>query len=151
MPRRRLLDGIVLGYRYESDVIVPDGTMPPSVEDPLRQYAPVARPGHRAPHVWREHDGARRSILDLFGGGFVALTDPTGRDGLAAAVGAVRDSKVPLRCHAIEETVWRDSYGVHPGGIVLVRPDGHVAWRAAATPRDVVGELRSALAVATGA
>ena len=42
-PRRRLLDGIVLGYRYESEVIVSDGTPPPSVDDPLRHYVPVAR------------------------------------------------------------------------------------------------------------
>jgi putative polyketide hydroxylase len=149
-PRRRLLDGIVLGYRYESDVIVRDGTMPPSVEDPLRQYVPVARPGHRAPHVWLEHAGARRSVLDLFGDGFVALTDSMGRERLAAAVDAARDAQIPLRCHAIDDAGWSDAYGLRPGGVVLVRPDGHVAWRAADAPGDVVTELRSALAVATG-
>jgi putative polyketide hydroxylase len=149
-PRRRLLDGIVLGYRYESEVIVPDGTTPPSVKDPLRQYIPVARPGHRAPHVWREQDGARRSTLDLFGDEFVALTDPTGRDGLAAAVGAARDAKIMLRGQVIDDAGWMAAYGLHPGGVVLVRPDGHVAWRTVDAPGDVARELGSVLAVATG-
>ena len=59
--------------------------------------------------------------------------------------------KVPLRWHAINDPAWMESYGVAPGGVVLVRPDGHVAWRVANAPRDVVGELRRALSIATGA
>src|SRR6185312_16356223 len=44
-------DGIALGYRYEdSPVVCPDGSAPPP--DTVREYLPVARPGHRAPHAW---------------------------------------------------------------------------------------------------
>jgi putative polyketide hydroxylase len=148
-PRRRLLDGIVLGYNYRSDVVVPDGTPVPAVQDPLREYVPVARPGHRAPHLWQERDGMRSSILDLFGDTFVVLTDATGREGLCAAVGAVT-SKAPLQGRAIDADGWTDAYGLRPGGMVLVRPDGHVAWRSIERPKDGARELRAALDVATG-
>jgi 2-polyprenyl-6-methoxyphenol hydroxylase-like FAD-dependent oxidoreductase len=148
-PRRRLLDGIVLGYRYESEAIVPDGTAPPATDDPLRQYAPVARPGHRAPHVWWNRDGARGSIIDLFGVTFVVLTDPSGGEAVATAVDTV-GSRVPLRWHAVDAPGWRELYGLRPGGMVLVRPDGHVAWRSVDPPRDVPGALGAALDVATG-
>jgi hypothetical protein len=148
-PRRRLLDGIVLGYRYESEVVVPDGTAPPVLDDPLRQYVPVARPGHRAPHVWWTGDGGRRSVVDLFGDAFVILTDPAGQDAVATATRAVGDeSGIPLRWHAIDAPGWREVYGLRPGGIVLVRPDGHVAWRSVEAPRDLVQALRGVLDVA---
>jgi putative polyketide hydroxylase len=149
-PRRRLLEGLVLGYHYQSEVVVPDGTPVPAVEDPLREYVPVARPGHRAPHVWWERDGVRSSVLDVFGAAFVVLTDPTAREALAAAVGAVGDAKGPLQGRVIDAAGWLDAYGLRPGGMVLVRPDGHVAWRSTERPGDAARELRAALAVATG-
>ena len=148
-PRRRLLDGIVLGYRYESEVVVTDGTAPPGVEDPLRQYVPVARPGHRAPHLWWDRDGARRSIVDLFGDAFVVLTDPSGREAVAAAVDTPGDhSSMPVRWHAVDAPGWHEAYGLRPGGVVLVRPDGHVAWRSVDVPRHLVQALWAALDVA---
>jgi putative polyketide hydroxylase len=149
-PRRRLLEGLVLGYHYQSEVVVPDGTPVPAVEDPLREYVPVARPGHRAPHVWWERDGVRSSVLDLFGTAFVVLTDPTAREALAAAVGAAGDARGPLQGRVIDAAGWLDAYGLRPGGMVLVRPDGHVAWRSSERPGDAARELGAALAVATG-
>jgi 2-polyprenyl-6-methoxyphenol hydroxylase-like FAD-dependent oxidoreductase len=149
--RRRLLDGIVLGYDYQSEMVVPDGTAAPAVNDPLREYVPVARPGHRAPHVWCEQDGVRTSTLDLFGDAFVVLTDPTGWNGLDAVIEAADDWKAPMQWHAIDAVGWLDVYGLQPGGMVLVRPDGHVAWRSAETPKDIMLKLREAVDQATGA
>lgn len=123
----------------------------PAIDDPMREYVPVARPGHRAPHVWCERDGVRHSTLDLFGDAFVVLTDPTGWNGLGAVVDAADDWKAPLRWHAIDAVGWPDVYGLRPGGMVLVRPDGHVAWRSRETPKNVARELRAALDQATGA
>ena len=53
---------------------------------PGRRVPAAGRPGHRAPHLWLE-DG--RSILDLFGHAFVALTDPAGKQSLDAAAASV--------------------------------------------------------------
>ena len=61
--------GVHLGYIYHpSPIVVPDGTQQPA--DDTIGYAPTAFPGARAPHAWLA-DG--RSILDLFGAGFVLL------------------------------------------------------------------------------
>ena len=61
--------GVHLGYIYHpSPIVVPDGTQQPP--DDTIGYAPTAFPGARAPHAWLA-DG--RSILDLFGAGFVLL------------------------------------------------------------------------------
>ncbi len=120
--------GVNLGYRYEgSPLICPDDT--PEPEDHPSDYLPSARAGHRAPHAWLP-DG--RSTLDLFGEGFVLLRfDPTVDvqeilDGFAA-VG------VPLRHHTILQP---EAAALYERKLVLVRPDGHVAWRADQAPDD---------------
>src|SRR6266851_8037864 len=61
-----------LGFIYASPAIVPDGSelAPTSNGD----YAPVARPGSRAPHLWLEGERGRASMLDLFGPHFTLLT-----------------------------------------------------------------------------
>ena len=82
-----------------------------------RDYGPSADPGCRAPHLWLA-DG--RSTIDLFDRGYVLLTAPAG--------GFWRKSG--CTDHVISEPGWPALYGVEPTGAVLVRPDGHVAWRA---------------------
>lgn len=115
-------DGVTFGYRYEgSPLIVPDGT--PAPPHAVTAYRPTARPGHRAPHVWL---GDGRSTLDLYGRGFTllclgaaaAMADPLQR--AAAANG------MPLDIVPLAERGVRDAYERR---FVLVRPDGHVAWR----------------------
>jgi 2-polyprenyl-6-methoxyphenol hydroxylase-like FAD-dependent oxidoreductase len=122
MRREWFTSGVHLGYVYEnSPVIVPDGTPPPP--DEVSTYTQTARPGSRAPHVWL---GPDRSTLDLFGRGFVLLrfgTDaPTGETLARAA----RKRRVPYSAVAINSA---EAASVYAHRLVLVRPDGHVAWR----------------------
>lgn len=114
--------GIVLGYRYDgSPIIVDDGTEPPA--DDVAIYLPTARPGHRAPHAWLP-DG--RSILDLFGKGFVLL-DFSGRRHAADWISQRRITRnAPLSVAHIDDPEAASLYGKC---FVMVRPDGHVAWR----------------------
>ncbi len=86
------IDGLVLGQVYHSAVITPDHTAEPSTRDPVGEYLPVGRPGHRAPHLWLDHG---RSTLDLFGNAFVALTDPAGRRALDTAVDVGHTMGIP--------------------------------------------------------
>jgi 2-polyprenyl-6-methoxyphenol hydroxylase-like FAD-dependent oxidoreductase len=141
-PPRSAFSGVTLGYGYESSAVIPDGTAPPTIDDPVHDYVPTARPGHRAPHVWIDVQGRRVSTLDLFGDGFVALV--SGDD----AAPLVTDLGVPLRSHAVAGDSL-SAYGLGPGGIVLVRPDGHVAWRSTSPPADPRARLSEALRTAT--
>jgi 2-polyprenyl-6-methoxyphenol hydroxylase-like FAD-dependent oxidoreductase len=127
--------GVIMGAAYESSAVLSDGTHPPVVADPVTDYVPMARPGHRAPHAWLADDGARRSTVDLYGSGLVLLTrsERVADAGSAAAV----DRRVPLRAFVLGGTclpedpeVFDQLHGIGDTGAVLVRPDGHVAWRA---------------------
>ncbi|MET0631945.1 MAG: FAD-dependent monooxygenase [Xanthobacteraceae bacterium] len=119
--------GVHLGYIYHpSPIVVPDGTRQPA--DDTIGYAPTAFPGARAPHAWL---GDGRSILDLFGAGFVLLAFadvPT-----AALERAAAARGVPLAVHRIAE---REIAALYGRKRVLVRPDGHVAWRGDRPPQD---------------
>ena len=106
----------------------------------------MGTPGHRAPHLWL---GNGRSTLDLFGSTFVALTDTAGKRALGTAADLARVTGIPRDVHVIEAAAWHDLYGVEWGGVVLVRPDGYVAWRSVAQ-RGTSHELPAALRVAAG-
>ena len=109
-----------------------------------------AQPGTRAPHVWLDRGEQRISTIDLFGRGFVLLTDAIGSSWLEAAaaiasldvaafaIGAAGELNDPARD-------WATTYGIEPGGAVLVRPDGFVAWRAVGPAVDPLAELTAAV------
>jgi 2-polyprenyl-6-methoxyphenol hydroxylase-like FAD-dependent oxidoreductase len=138
-------DGIALGYRYDpSPIICPDGTEPPA--DTVREYVPIARPGHRAPHAWLDggpppEAGIRleggRSTLDLFGDGFVLLCFGA-RAEAEPLVSAARARGVPL---AIEDIADPSIARLYERRLVLVRPDGHVAWRGDGAPVDAASVI----------
>ena len=119
--------------------MVPDGSNPPEVNDPVTEYVPSAHPGCRAPHVWLENKSGRISTIDLFGCGFVLLAAPSGSFWRTAVNqnGLPRiDVRVLGEDIADVENSWMATYGVGAAGAVLVRPDGYVAWRVASAPID---------------
>ena len=132
-------DGIALGYRYESPVVIPDGTPPP--RDSVMEYHQTSRPGSRAPHAWLSEG---RSTIDLFGRGFVLMrcgADAPDSSGLAAAA---KQRGVPLEVVNIDDPAIAQIY---EEPLVLVRPDGHVAWRATMAPPDplkIIDTIRGA-------
>ncbi len=129
MRREWFTLGIHLGYRYEgSPICWPDGSkMPP--DDP-KACVPVARPGHRAPHAWLA-DG--RSTLDLFGRGFTLLGFGTDADEARPMLDAAQQRKLPMTLMALAEP---QVAALYERRFVLVRPDGHVAWRDDRMPDD---------------
>src|SRR5690606_30117383 len=113
--------------------IWPDGSSPP--EDDTMRYHPTSRPGARAPHGWVA-DG--RSTLDLFGRGFklLAFGDAAGEGSGLQAAAVKRD--VPFETIQIGDP---ELAVLYERRFVLVRPDGHVAWRGDAAPADPVAVI----------
>ncbi len=113
----------------ESPICVPDGTKPP---EGRAELAPSARPGTRAPHCWIA-DG--RSTLDLFGAGFVLVRFGSPVANVAPLTAAAHARGVPLEIVDIDHA---DAASIYQKPLVLVRPDGHVAWRGDMLPDDAV-------------
>ena len=123
--------GLQLGYRYEdSPICVSDGT--PAPPDDPEKFVPSARPGARAPHAVLR-DGS--STLDCYGRGFVLAQFGAGAPDGAEIAAAAAARGLPLRTATIEEPKAAE---LHEHKLVLVRPDGHVAWRGARAPADAL-------------
>ncbi len=146
--RREFLNeqGMIFGATYQSRAVIPDGTPRPRVADPVTEYKPSAWPGARAPHAWVISDGQRRSTIDLVGNGFTLLAGAKGRAWTEAA--RPLNNVTPLALG--DEEPWRDLYGIDDVGAVLVRPDGHVAWRSTGLAKDPARTLAGALSAIQG-
>jgi 2-polyprenyl-6-methoxyphenol hydroxylase-like FAD-dependent oxidoreductase len=145
--RKFVTDGIALGYRYEpSPICSPEAGPPPA--DSVSEYHPTTRPGSRAPHAWL---GDERSILDLFGPGFTLLRFGASAPDTQSLEQGFAQRRVPLTVTSIADPAIGQLYERR---LVLVRPDGHVAWRSDDPPADplaLADRVRGADEVAFGA
>jgi putative polyketide hydroxylase len=154
LPRREFLNeqGLIFGACYQSTAVVPDGTPAAAIDDPVTEYVPSARPGSRAPHVWLTRGDQQISTIDLFGPHFVLLAGTDG-DAWRRATQAIGPSSPPLTVYTVGtggdlgdlDGKWHEAYGVDTHGAVLVRPDGHVAWRSRSGASNPAEVLRAAL------
>ena len=138
---------------YEGDgAFVPDDVPVPAVADPVIDFVPHAKPGHRAPHMWVRRGDERVSTIMLFEGCFVLLAGDRGtawidgaRTMAARLKPAIHAYRVAADGDLIPESDFCVLYGITPSGAVLVRPDGHVAFRAPRLTADPTSTLRHAL------
>jgi 2-polyprenyl-6-methoxyphenol hydroxylase-like FAD-dependent oxidoreductase len=116
---------------------------------------PGAVPGARAPHAWVERDGRRISTLDLYGDRLTLVTGPDS-NGWRAAADELAAHGLPVVAVQLgrdvadpSETAAR-AYALGDGAAVLVRPDGHIAWRTDAPSSLPLPDLAAAVHAAVG-
>jgi 2-polyprenyl-6-methoxyphenol hydroxylase-like FAD-dependent oxidoreductase len=120
--------GLNFGTYYDrSPIIAYDGAEHPAYT--MNSYTPSSVPGCRTPHVWRE-DGS--SLYDAMGPEFTLLRFDRAVD-VAGLEAAARNRGVPLKILNVEMPMTAIFCG---GGLVLSRPDQHVAWRGDRLPAD---------------
>ncbi|MBY0320320.1 MAG: FAD-dependent monooxygenase [Reyranella sp.] len=150
--------GMIFGASYSSAAVLPDGSPPPAVANPITDYAPSARPGGRAPHAWLQRpDGERVSPIDLLGKGFVLLAGGKGGEWAEAAQAMQTSNGIEVAPIIVgngelepADERWRETYGIDETGAVLVRPDGYVAWRSAGAAVDPTRTLARAMEAIQG-
>jgi putative polyketide hydroxylase len=130
-----------LGFIYASTATVPDGDSLPNPPD-NGEGVWQARPGARAPHVML---GPGSSTLDLFGPHFTLLAGARGKAWCHAASEIAGEFRVPLLAQTMRFGSWNAVYGLGDTGAVLIRPDGHVAWRSPSAPGSSAKEFRRVL------
>jgi len=144
--------GQTFGYAYSSSILAESGAA--ESDRAVETYTPSGAPGHRAPHFWIVKQGVRISSIDLFSPD--AFTLLTGRGGGAWADAfrhAVETIGVSGRAFVLDaaedlraaDSGWLALYGMTERGAVLVRPDGHVAWRCVADAENPQAEMVQAL------
>jgi 2-polyprenyl-6-methoxyphenol hydroxylase-like FAD-dependent oxidoreductase len=124
-----ITNGIALGYRYDPSPICWGEQAPPPPLT-ISEYHPTTYPGSRAPHAWL---APGRSTLDAFGPGFTLMRLGADAPDPEAIEQAFAARQVPLAILPIADPAIGALYQRR---LVLVRPDGHVAWRADALPAD---------------
>ncbi|MCC2625463.1 MAG: hypothetical protein K0R14_1336 [Burkholderiales bacterium] len=139
--------GLDLGFIYHSSIISSENEQTLSISP--SDYTPTTLPGSRAPHVWLIKDGKQISTLDLFEKEFVLLIGEDGDSWQIAANELSQTLQFPLVVYKIgasgnlsnPDNTWQDIYEITSSGAVLVRPDGHVAWRCKSIAIDPKTEL----------
>ena len=152
--------GVELGQFYDSAAVVSDGSTPPApTRDPELYYEMSTAPGSHLPHAWVGDNTRRVAMMDL--APYRRCTLITGIAGEAWASAGDKighDLGVPLQTVVIgpgrEVTDlyydWAKLREVEESGVLLVRPDKHIAWRAMSLPHDPEAALRTALTTILG-
>ena len=115
--------GLDIGYTYEEGALIDDGTPVEIAENEVSDYQPSTRPGARLPHAWIETPEGRKSTHDFLAYDRFTLFVESELEGTAATSSGDR-------VQTIDVSDWKDSPRAWNGSL-LVRPDGHVAWRGA--------------------
>ncbi|AGF73457.1 FAD-dependent oxidoreductase [Corynebacterium halotolerans] len=131
--------GTEIGQFYQSTAVVCDGHGRPEVtEDPMLHHQKSTYPGLRLPHAWIGDTMTKQSTHDVATGtGFTLFTGITGRPWAEAAEKVAATLGLELKAVVIGEgEQYQDLYGdwlhqreVEEDGMILVRPDKHIAWR----------------------
>ncbi len=138
-------EGLDLGFIYHSKAVQSENDQVISVLPD--KYIATTLPGSRAPYLQLTKDGKTISTLDLFEKDYVLLVGADGHKWQAAANELAL--RLPLKNYRVAvdgdvidpENVWHKIYEITTTGAVLVRPDGHVAWRS----KQIIDDPKEAL------
>jgi 2,4-dichlorophenol 6-monooxygenase len=144
-----------IGFAYADGALVADDSEAPP-RDPMGSvYHPTTRPGHRLPHAWLERDGQRISTHDLTGPSarFALVTGPAGEAWCTAAQQVGEKLGVPIVAVRISDGAdyadptgaWAALRQIGDDGVLLVRPDNHVAFRRTGAADDPAAVLTEAV------
>ncbi|MEU1528779.1 FAD-dependent oxidoreductase [Streptomyces fagopyri] len=147
--------GVELGQFYTSSAVLSDGSaLPAPTRDTDLYYEMSTVPGSHLPHAWVGDSSRRLALMDLAPyTRWTLLTGIAGEAWAQAGEKIAQELGVPLGTVVIgpgrEVTDlyydWAKLREVEESGVLLVRPDKHIAWRATTLPDNPEDQLRQAL------
>lgn len=139
-----------LGFRYVTGDTAPDALVVGDGSAPDL----TAQVGRRAPHLWVGEGERRVSTLSLYDGKITVLHGVRGQQWADAAdtMGKRLDVRIESYCAPsaefnVDPAAFAELYQLAEDAAILLRPDGHVAWRS--SPGDTA-DANTALASALG-
>jgi hypothetical protein len=141
---------LLIGYQYRSAAVVSDDPAPADPDAVSLVEELRGQPGTRVPHAWVFDGGKRTSTLDLLGDGFTLISGDDDTAWSAAAAAASMTLGIPISVQRIGTEIdvdgsWAAATGLAPDGVLLVRPDDFVGWRADRLPHSPEADLAQAL------
>ena len=109
-----------------------------------------AQPGTRVPHVWLQKEPQPISTLDLATEHLTLITDEAG-EAWQWAADVVKDQlQITLPVYAMKKEepaydTWKEVTSLQAGEVIMVRPDGFVAWRKTLPATNAPGVLKEAV------
>ncbi|MEM9192726.1 MAG: FAD-dependent monooxygenase [Myxococcota bacterium] len=151
--------GVEMNQRYRDSVaIANDGIPEPEFKgDPELDFEQTSWPGARVPHAWLRSGRYGKhvvSTVDLVGKGRFSILTGIGGEGwvgAAEAVGAAAGLEIgafvvgPGRDYQDVYGDWARLREIKESGVLLIRPDAHVAWRYDSASDNATSLLASAL------
>ncbi|KAF2092455.1 hypothetical protein NA57DRAFT_62462 [Rhizodiscina lignyota] len=136
------LYGIELGYQYTNSPILIGATDDTNMRDVESGfvYRPVVQVGYRLPNTWMS-DG--RSIQDVIGDEYALVGHKNNPPGLDLLEKEFRRIGALLR---VVQPDTAEAVAVYGNDLILLRPDLHIAWKAA----DLPGDPALLVAIVTG-
>lgn len=146
-------EGLDLGFIYHSQAVQSESNQTLSILPDT--YIPTTLPGSRAPYIKLIKNKKEISILDLFEKEYILLIGIDGEEWQVAAKQLAETLSFPLIVYKVAsscdltdpENNWHKVYEISTKGAVLVRPDGHVAWRSTSIVEDTRKILENCLKV----
>ncbi|MEL6972924.1 MAG: FAD-dependent monooxygenase [Bacteroidota bacterium] len=135
--------GLDIGYIYEDGALVADGTTPPVPSDRVTEYVPTTHPGARFPHLDLSVSGDYHSTHDFLAyDQFTLIIREEGKAWEAAYLRFIAESDIPLKLIHLDQLdlprnlsqELRALCEIEATGALLIRPDGHVAFRSNTRP-----------------
>lgn len=125
------LYGIELGYRYQgSPVLAYDPQLDSADQEVVFEYLPSTEVGYRLPNVWLR-DG--RALQDEIGWEYALIDTTDNGTDATSLTAAFADIGAPFRVVRPDSD---DAATVYGNGLLLVRPDLHIAWSGSEAPAD---------------
>ena len=145
---------VEFGYRYHSTAVVDDGSPAYVPLDPVRLYEPGTQPGAPLPHALVELQGQRIALGSLVGSGqFLVIAGEQGGAWVEAANQLAQAKGLPIKAFTLGlkdadyidvRLSWLKNRQISPQGVVIVRPDRYIAFRAHGESTDPQADLAKA-------